>query len=125
VKNQSCRTSKDCCSKDLSCTGTTPSSRVCKARGSGGGTCGGGLVTRPLCGGNGSNSMCKGRGQKCVRRGDCCGGGQVQPKLLTCDGRTKSRRVCRNCRRRGAPCARNSQCCQGHACRRGACRPIS
>jgi hypothetical protein len=123
VKGRRCRTSKDCCSKDLECAGPTPGSRVCKARGSGGGACGAGLVRRPLCG---SHGKCKGRGKRCERRGDCCrGGGQGRPKVLTCDGRTKSRRVCRRCRSRGARCSRSSQCCQGHACRRGACRPVS
>lgn len=134
VRQQSCRTNKDCCSSDLKCTGPTPSTRVCKKRASTA-NCGrrrGGLIVTRSCPGTSNNNSasgeggggCVSRGGPCLRRSDCCGRGQGRNKVLTCDGVTKESRTCKACLSRGSTCQRNNQCCKGHRCLRGSCRPI-
>jgi Dickkopf N-terminal cysteine-rich region len=128
VNRQSCQTNKDCCSSDLKCTGPTPSTRVCKKRPNANcGRRGGGLIVTRSCIGtsNGTGdgaAACVSRGGTCQRRRDCCGRGQGNKKLLTCDGGTKESRVCKACLSRGSTCKRNSQCCKGNQCLRGLCR---
>jgi thermolysin len=61
-----------------------------------------------------SSTTCKGRGEFCSVRDDCCG------KRLTCGGQDDNR-TCKKCRRRNQSCTVSESCCEGLKCESSMC----